>query len=142
MTRGRTLTLSLLHLLHRAGQRADNLFARHVGSKGLTPRQFVVLQAVSRADGLSQTDIMKATGIDRSGTAELVRRLVEGDLLQRRRTRKDARVYSVRITARGRRALAQGERAARATNEALLSAIPGEHRRAFVAALNALLREA
>ena len=42
----------------------------------LTPRQFAILQAVADKSGLSQTDIMAATGIDRSSTAELVRRLV------------------------------------------------------------------
>ena len=40
---------------------------------GLTPRQFIILQAVAEADGLSQTGIMAATGIDRSSTADLVR---------------------------------------------------------------------
>ena len=86
MARGSKTLLSPLHLLHRAGQRADYLFAHHVGSHVFTPRQFAVLQAVANADGLSQTAIMQATGIDRSGTAELVRRLVSGGLLQRRRT--------------------------------------------------------
>ena len=60
--------LSVLHLLHRAGQRADGLFARHAGI-ALTPRQFIILQAVAEGDGLSQTDIMAATGIDRSSIA-------------------------------------------------------------------------
>ena len=66
---------SVLHLLHRAGQRADGLFAGQVGNV-LTPRQFAILQAVAEANGLSQTDIMAATGIDRSSTAALVGRLV------------------------------------------------------------------
>ena len=87
MVRGSKRLASPLHLLHRAGQRADYLFARHVGSHAFTPRQFAVLQAVADADGLSQTAIMTATGIDRSGTAELVRRLVSSGLLQRRRTK-------------------------------------------------------
>jgi hypothetical protein len=60
---------SVAHLLHRAGQRADSLFAGGVGDI-LTPRQFAVLQAVAEADGLSQTGIMAATGIDRSSTAD------------------------------------------------------------------------
>src|SRR5262249_60709714 len=97
---------SPLHLLHRAGQRADQLFARHVGDYGFTPRQFAVLKAVADADGLSQTAIMIATGIDRSGTAELVRRLGLHGLLTPRRTRKDARGYAVRLRPAGRNRLA------------------------------------
>ena len=76
---------SPLDLLHRASQVADKLFVSHVGAPGLTPRQFAVLKAVGDADGLSQTDIMMATGIDRSSTAELVGRLVTMGLLARRR---------------------------------------------------------
>jgi DNA-binding MarR family transcriptional regulator len=60
---------STIHLLHRASQRADGLFARNVRDPDLTPRQFAILQAVADKSGLSQTDIMAATGIDRSSTA-------------------------------------------------------------------------
>src|SRR2546421_4133150 len=79
---------SVLHLLHRAGQRADSLFAGLVDN-ALTPRQFAVLQAVAEADGLSQTGIMAATGIDRSSTADLVRRLVSHGWLQRPPTARE-----------------------------------------------------
>ena len=112
---------SLLHLLHRASQRADNLFARNVGEAELTPRQFAVLQAVAANDGLSQTDIMSVTGIDRSSTADLVGRLVRSGCLKRRRTRRDARVYAVRLTPKGRQMLAIGAPAAASADEALLS---------------------
>ena len=88
MAQGAKSLSSPLHLLHRASQRADSLFARNVGATAPTPRQFAVLQAVSHQSGLSQTDIMAATGIDRSSTAELVRRLVSNGCLQRRRTKR------------------------------------------------------
>jgi DNA-binding MarR family transcriptional regulator len=126
--------LSLLHLLHRAGQRADAVFASHAGME-LTPRQYIILQAVAEADGLSQTDIMAATGIDRSSIADLVKRLVAHGWLRRRRTKKDARAYAVRLTPEGRRVLALGVPAARATEEALLSALPKAQRPVFVNAL-------
>src|ERR1700682_3372790 len=111
---------SPLHLLHRASQRADGLFSRNVRDADLTPRQFAVLQAVADNNGLSQTDIMAATGIDRSSTAELVRRLVTNRCLQRRRTRRDARIYAVRITSPGRELLGIGAAATRAAEDALL----------------------
>ena len=106
---------SALHLLHRAGQRADNLFAGHVDN-ALTPRQFAILQAVAEADGLSQTGIMAATGIDRSSTADLVGRLVSHGWLHRRRTKRDARLYAVRLTPEGRRVWSQAAHAARAVS--------------------------
>jgi MarR family transcriptional regulator, temperature-dependent positive regulator of motility len=125
---------SPLHLLHRASQRADSLFSGHAGNS-LTPRQFVVLQAVAEADGLSQTGIMAATGIDRSSTADLVRRLVSHGWLQRRRTKRDARLYSVRLTSEGRRAWSQAAPAVRATEDILLSPLAPAERAAFLEAL-------
>ena len=106
MAQPATSLFSPIHLLHRASQRADDLFARRTSD--LTPRQFVVVQAVAGNNGLSQTDIMAATGIDRSSTAELVRTLVTNGWLKRRRTRRDARVYAVRITSSGQQMLEIG----------------------------------
>src|SRR4030095_9529478 len=111
--------ISPIHLLHRASQRADGLFAGQIHPSDLTPRQFVVLQAVANKNGLSPTDIMAVTGIDRSSTAELVRTLVTNGLLKRRRTRRDARVYAVRITSSGRQMLEAGMAATRAAEEEL-----------------------
>jgi DNA-binding MarR family transcriptional regulator len=124
--------------LHRASQRADSLFARNVGDAELTPRQFAVLQAVAENNGLSQTDIMAATGIDRSSTAELVRRLVTNGGLQRRRKRRDARIYAVRITSRGRELLAMGAAATRAAEVTLFLSVPEQQRQAFLDVLKSI----
>jgi DNA-binding MarR family transcriptional regulator len=67
---------STVHLLHRASQGMDEIFLRAVGGD-LTPRQFVILDAVAEAEGLNQVAITQATGIDRSSTAELVQRLTQ-----------------------------------------------------------------
>ena len=71
---------SALHLLHRAGQCADELFASQIKESDLTPRQFVVLMAVAGSEEPSQTTLVQKTGIDRSTIADIVRRLVERGL--------------------------------------------------------------
>ena len=126
---------SPLHALHRAAQRADCLFARHGGAGNITPRQFVVLEAVSLADGMNQVQIMKATGIDRSSTAELVTRLVSLKWLHRHRSKRDMRSYVVHLTEAGRERLAVGRAAAHAANEELLSVLPASQRRDFLRSL-------
>ncbi len=131
--------LSPIHLLHRASQRADGLFARQVRPSDLTPRQFIVLQAVADKNGLSQTDIMAVTGIDRSSTAALVRTLVKNGLLKRRRTRRDARVYAVRITSSGRQMLEAGISATRAAEDELFLPVSEKERLLLV---NLLMRVA
>jgi DNA-binding MarR family transcriptional regulator len=141
MPRGRkkiSPLLSLLHLLHRAGQRADGLFAHHLGSDDLTPRQFMVLQAVAENEGLSQIEIMAATRIDRSSVADLVRRLVKQGLLRRRRQKRDTRQYAVRLTPGGEKALTLGVPAAAATEETLLGAVLPAQRHEFLRILTSM----
>ncbi len=131
--------VSALHLLHRAGQCADELFANKIGKSDLTPRQYAVLQTVAKSEDVSQTGLVDATGIDRSTLADIVRRLVERGMLQRRRTKEDARMYAVRLSAAGRNALDSAAPGAVATNEALLATLPSSQRAQFVAALQKIV---
>ncbi len=131
---------SALHLLHRAGQCADELFAANVGLNDLTPRQFAVLKAVTAVEEPSQTTLVEMTGIDRSTLADIVRRLVDKGLLQRKRTRRDARMYAVRLTDKGHATLRSAEPAAQATDERLLSALPQRERQAFLDALSRIIQ--
>lgn len=131
---------SALHLLHRAGQCADELFAVSIGDSDLTPRQYAVLRAVDGNEEPSQTTLVEMTGIDRSTLADIVRRLVEKGLLSRKRTRRDARMYAVRLTEKGQAALRRAEPVARSTDERLLSAIPQREREVFLDALNRIVQ--
>jgi DNA-binding MarR family transcriptional regulator len=133
-TAARSPFSSVLHLLHRVGQRAERLFADQVES-GFTLRQFMVLQVVAEASGPSQTDIVMSTGIDRSSVSDLVKRLVTNGWLRRRHTKRDARAYAVRLTQEGRRILALGIPAAHATETLLLSSFSAVERRFFFKAL-------
>jgi DNA-binding MarR family transcriptional regulator len=64
----------------------------------------MVLQAVAELDASSQTDIVSATGIDRSSMADLVKRLVGYGWLRLRHTKGDAQSYVVSLTKEGQRA--------------------------------------
>ncbi len=141
MSRTQDLSLmgSALHLLHRAGQRADELFSATMGDNELTPRQFAVLKAVARMENPSQTALVQDTGIDRSTIADIVRRLIKKGLLQRRRTSHDARMYAVKLTAAGRELLEAAEPAARTTEEKLLSVLPAQQRNAMMEALSTIV---
>lgn len=130
---------SALHLLHRAGQCADELFAAHVEPSDLTPRQYAVLKAVAKSSDLSQTALVEQTGIDRSTLADIVRRLIRKGLLQRRRTAHDARMYAVRLTASGVELLKNAEPAAKSTEEQLLAALPQSQRVAMINALHRIV---
>ena len=75
------------------------------GRRDLTPRQYAVLLTVAQNEGLNQTQLVELTGIDRSTLADVVRRMLKKGLLQRRRTRDDARAYAVKLTDEGRKVL-------------------------------------
>jgi len=128
-----------MHLLHRAGQCADELFAENMGKSDLTPRQFAVLKAVALANDPSQTMLVEMTGIDRSTLADIVARLVSRGLLQRRRTRLDARMYAVKLTDQGMEAIAAAEPAVNATDDRIMSVIPHSQRAEFIAVLEGIV---
>jgi DNA-binding MarR family transcriptional regulator len=125
------LAVSALHLLHRAGQQAEDLFMRENAVATITPRQYAVLLAVSQNEDISQTGLVTATGIDRSTLADVARRLVEKGYLQRKRTRTDARMYAVRLTAKGRDALARTEPSAQRADDKILGTLTSKQRQEF-----------
>jgi DNA-binding MarR family transcriptional regulator len=126
---------SALHLLHRAGQCAGDIFQSEMSSGDLTPRQFAVLVAVSQNEGLSQTNLVQKTGIDRSTLADIVRRMLRKNLLQRRRTKDDARAYSVKLTESGREALEKYEPTVERVDATVLSVLPEASRDRFMSEL-------
>jgi len=133
------LASSAIHMLHRASQAADELFASETSGADLTPRQFAVLAALEVLESASQTQIVDATGIDRSTLADIVKRLVKRGLLNRRRSRSDARAYVVRLTPEGRSVLLATKPAAQRVEERLLEQLPDVRRDELLAALEAII---
>ena len=134
------LETSAVHLLHRAGQRAGDIFADEMSKVKLTPRQYAVLVSVAEQEGLSQTGLVDRTGIDRSTLADIIRRMLRKGLLQRKRTKEDARAYSVRLTEEGRQLLEAAAPGASRSEERLLAALPREQRDAFLLALATIVK--
>src|SRR5262245_33015497 len=97
------LDRSPVHLLHRAHQAVDQIFTNGMKSSDLTARQLAVLVAVAENEGLSQTDLVERTGVDRSTLGDIVMRLKGKGLLQKKRTKEDARAYAVKLTEEGQR---------------------------------------
>lgn len=133
------LEKSPLHMLHRVGQCAADAFEAELGSVDLTARQFAVLVAVRQNEGVSQTGLVERTGIDRSTLAEMIRRMLRKGLLQRRRTREDARAYAVKLTEEGARVLKAAEPLTLLVDERILMALPAKQRERFVQDLNSIV---
>ena len=133
------IDLSAMHLLHRASQVADETFARSVSiHHGLTPRQLAVLAVVAEREGMNQTEIVRKSGIDRSTLADVVRRLLRKELIERRPMRHDARAYAISLSESGRAVLAAAAPAATAVDEKILGHLSEEGRQRFLDALAVL----
>ncbi len=123
------------HLIRRCQQFFGDLYAREAGARELTKQQFTVLAALEHNEGVSQTALVEMTGIDRSTLAEMVRRMLERDLVSRERTEVDQRANAVAITASGRKALRSARNAADRAEKALLDVLPQAERQRFVKSL-------
>ena len=117
-----------LTLLHRANQIATERFTAAIVDGDTTARQIQVLAAIEANEGLSQTRIVAETGIDRSTLADIVRRLQKRKLIERRRSKDDARAYVVKLTEAGRSELATGKPALGSVEKELLAALPVKQR--------------
>lgn len=102
------------------------------GDSSITPRQFAVLSTVALNEGLNQTQLVAETGIDRSTLADVVRRMLKKGLLQRRRTKEDARAYAVRLTDEGWKSLKMADPLAKKVDDKVLAALPASQRERFL----------
>lgn len=122
------------HLLHRAEQLAADRFARLVGDT-ITLRQFAVLAAIGQSPGLSQSHLVRMTGVDRSTLADMMTRMERNGWITREESESDARAYAVRLAPEGTRLLAATTQHARAADAAILDLLSPRKRKAFLAML-------
>ena len=140
--RSGSLGASPSHLMHRVLQLALDIYAEETGSAGLTQRQFAVLEAVSQKSGLTQTDLVRATGIDRSTLADLVARMTAKGLLAREKSAVDARAKAVSLSAAGQAALDAARPKVEAADKRILALLPKSKRDGFLGLLAELAGEA
>ena len=132
---------SASHLLHRVLQIALDVYAEETGPGALTQRQFAVLSAVAENEGLTQTDLVNATGIDRSTLADLVARMMAKGLLERERSSTDGRANAVRLAEAGRSALAEAKPRVEAADKRILGLVPGGKRGSLMKVLGEMARK-
>ena len=130
------------HLLHRALQLALDIYAEEIGAGSLTQRQYAALSAVGAKEGCTQSDLVRATGIDRSTLAELVARLIGKGLLDRERSTLDARANTVRLTPEGRAAVEAVAPRVALADDRILALMPANRRDGFIKTLREMVRAA
>lgn len=132
------LNVSASHLMHRALQLAQDIYVEEVGAGGPTQRQFAVLEIAARNGGLTQTDLVRATGIDRSTLADLVARMTAKGLLNRERSTLDGRAKAVSVSEEGLALLETVRARVEAADRRILALLPKTRRDSFMGLLNEL----
>lgn len=124
------------HLLHRVLQIALDIYNEETGDSSLTQRQYALLLAADTPEGLTQTDLVRITGIDRSTLADMVTRLTARGLLARERSSTDARANLVTLSEDGRKALEDIKPKVAAADERILNLLSPPKRESFLKLLN------
>ena len=89
-------------LFFRLWRASHTRTAQALGSVGLTPSEFAVLNVLGAREGTIQQQLSTDMGIDPSAMVKLVNELEEAGLAERRRRPNDRRAWEVKITPNGR----------------------------------------
>jgi DNA-binding MarR family transcriptional regulator len=127
------------HLLHRTEQLASERFTHLVGDT-IKLREFIVLAAIAERPGLSQSDLGRITGVDRSTFADTMAKMENRGWIVRTPSTSDGRAYSVLLGQAGGTMLSATAQHARAADAAILDLLPKTKARSFLNALTKLTK--
>jgi DNA-binding MarR family transcriptional regulator len=125
------LATASCRLLKLALRRAGEMVAEEIGEAGLRPRPFMTLIAIQQNPGITQNDLVKITGSDRSTIGELIQRFEVRGFVTRERDKNDQRVNLLFVTGDGEMALRKSLHGTLRAEERFRAMVPAEHREAF-----------
>ena len=116
--------------------------AEVLGSLGLTPALFAVLNVIGARDGAIQQELGAALGIDPSTMVSLIDQLESAGLAKRRPSPRDRRAREVLMTAQGRRLLRRARRLVSEAEDEVLRGLTGDQRHELLTLLRRALASA
>ena len=133
----------LLHVGHlvRLAQQVHSRLWSSVVSQEVTSPQFLLLSVLDKTPDIDQRTAAGAASLDRSTGSELIARLARRGLIERRRDELDMRRFLLRLTPEGEELLSELLPAIRRLNETMIELVPSEHRAAFLAGIEAFVRD-
>jgi DNA-binding MarR family transcriptional regulator len=113
--------------------------AEALGSVGLTPALFALLNVLGAREGAIQQELSSDMGIDPSAMVKLINELEDAGLAERRRRPGDRRAWEVTITPKGRRSLQRARRVVAEAQDEVLGGLTVAERRQLLALLRRAL---
>jgi DNA-binding MarR family transcriptional regulator len=129
-------------LFFRLWRASHTRVAEALGTIGLTPASFGVLNVLGARNGAIQQEIGSLMGIDPSTMVALIDDLEGAGLVERRPHPKDRRARAVALTAKGRRRLERGRTLAGQVEDEVLGGLPADERRELLRLLRRALDSA
>ena len=126
-------------LFFRLWRASHTRTAEALGSVGLTPPLFAVLNVLGAREGTIQQQLSADMGIDPSAMVKMINELEEAGLAKRRRRPGDRRAWEVSITASGRRVLERARRLAAKVEDEVLGGLTAADRRRLLTLLRRAL---
>src|SRR5919202_1159728 len=102
--------------------------AEALGSVGLTPALFALLNVIAARQGAIQQELGSALGIDRSTMVSLIDELENAGLARRRPSATDRRAREIAITPKGRRRLERARGLISKVEDEVLAGLSAEER--------------
>lgn len=118
-------------LLHRAAQRMHTVTGEQAEQHGLQLREYIVLSALHKSPGLTQAELGRALGLDKTTLMSQLDRLERRELVVRRSDPRDRRVRFPEITEQGEAVRGRVARACATAEDAALSSLTAEQVRVF-----------
>jgi DNA-binding MarR family transcriptional regulator len=127
------------YLVRRLNQIHYALFFEECKEENITPVQYGILTVLSRNPWLDQTEIGYELGLDRTTSADVIKRLEEKGLLQRRVNPLDRRSRQAVITQEGLRVMALLQDGMARSQRRLLQPLSPRNQKIFLALLRELI---
>jgi DNA-binding MarR family transcriptional regulator len=116
--------------------------AELLGSVGLTPALFALLNVIGAREGAIQQELGSLLGIDRSTMVSLIDQLETAGLARRRPSATDRRAREIAITPKGRRLLQEARKLIWQVEDEVLGGLTAEERRRLLTLLRRALDSA
>ncbi len=122
-------------LFFRLWRASHTRVSEALGSIGLTPALFGVLNVLAARDGAIQQELGSTMGIDPSTMVSLIDQLESAGLAKRRPHPRDRRARQVSITPKGRRLLQRARKLALEAEDEVLGGLTAAERRELLTLL-------
>jgi DNA-binding MarR family transcriptional regulator len=131
----RSLTYNLSAIVEDGIGKAGHLFTARFG---WNVRELRVLRLVRATPGITFTTLSAATKFERTLTSRILSRLIKAGMVARTNSKDDARVFTLRVTARGEALCAKADPLTEALEALMLEPLAADEREALLTMIEKL----